>query len=392
MIMHIDKHIKDIMPEIINIRHEIHANPEPAYTEHNTAKLICNFLSRYGYIVQRRVAKTGIVGILDTCCPGPVVAIRADMDALPITETNVGLVYASKHKGYMHACGHDGHIANLLCTAVVLSQIKSQLCGKIKLIFQPAEEIGSGAFELIKAGVLDNPSVDYILGLHNWPNLPEGHIGVKDHEILIGLDTFDIQVQGKGGHSSNMSKCKDPIHAACQLKLALESIPKHLEGLTAFDSIAVTQVHGGSTYNVIPDQAILAGSFRSTSDKAREMILKNLKITCKRMAELNDIKIDVSLEKSVPPTVNTSKVAKLVYDTACDALGTSNTTWLKETCRGSEDFSYFLKKVKGCFFLVGNGNANRNLHMSCYDFNDNIIPRATKVLVNSVVALLNSKP
>lgn len=383
----IQKILNDLLPEIIKIRKEIHACPELRYEEHQTARLVTHFLQQWGYEVKTAIAKTGITTVIDSGKPGKTVALRADMDALPIHE-QTGLPYASKNIGKMHACGHDGHTATLLAVAGTLIHCRDLFKGKIKLIFQPAEEGGAGAAVMTKEGVLENPKVDAIFGYHNMP-LPLGKIAVKSDCIFAGADFFSIKIYGKGAHAAFPEKSVDPIWIGSNIVQALQSVVSR--SIAAVDPIvlSVTEFHAGNAVNIIPDEARLTVSLRTTSSEVRAQALEQCRKLVGGIAESFGARAIIETISECPATINTSKETNLVLKTAKELYGESNVMQISHPTLATEDFAFFLEKIPGCFFLVGNGENNSTLHTPHYDFQDSIIPIAAELLINTAINFLN---
>src|SRR5216683_863722 len=265
--------IADFQPEMADWRHEVHAHPETAFAEHRTAELVARLLESFGVAVDRGVARTGVIGTLVGSKPGHsrpdgrAIALRADMDALPIQEKN-GFAHASQHQGRMHACGHDGHTAMLLGAAKYLAETRN-FAGTVHFIFQPAEENEGGARLMVEEGVLDRYPVDAVYGMHNWPGLPAGQFAIRPGPMMAAFDIFEIAVAGRGAHAAMPHLGIDPVVAAAQIVTGLQTIASRnihpLEGAV----VSVTQIHGGDTWNVIPDSVVLRGTTRSFDPAVR---------------------------------------------------------------------------------------------------------------------------
>jgi hippurate hydrolase len=379
----IQKLLEKLLPEIIQARQTLHACPELKYEEQETAKLVAEYLKRWGYEVTESLAKTGISAVLDSGKPGKTVALRADMDALPILE-QTGLTYASKNSGKMHACGHDGHTATLLAVAGTLIHCRELFKGKIKFIFQPAEEGGGGAAEMIKAGVLENPKVDAIFGYHNMP-LPLGKVAVKSDCIFAGADFLTIKIHGKGAHAAFPEKSINPIWIGSRIVQALQSVVSH--EIPAV--LSVTEFHAGNTFNVIPEDARLTISLRTTSPEVRAQALQQCQNITDEIAKSIGASVEIETIYACPPTMNTVAESELVMHTAQTLYGKSNVIAMKHPAMVTEDFAFYLEKIPGCFFLVGNGEVNSALHTPFYNFQDSVIPIAANVLINSAINYLN---
>lgn len=381
-------YIKKIQQEIIEIRHAIHSYPELKYEEHETAKLVFQTLKKFGFEnITAQIAGTGVSVVLDSGKPGKTVGLRADMDALPITELT-SLPYSSQNHEKMHACGHDGHTATLLAAASALKQNTDKFKGRIKFIFQPAEEGGLGALEMIKAGVLENPKVDAIFGYHNLP-FALGKIGIRSGSLMSGVDFFSIKIKGKGGHGATPHLCVDPILIGSTLVQALQSIASRFIPSSEQFVLSITQFHGGTAPAVIPEDVTLTGTMRTMSASIRETALQHFHKIIEGVAHSFSVQINVDITLSVPATVNTVAETKLVEQTATNLFGKNNIVQFEQPVMFAEDFSFFLEKVPGCYFFVGNGENSPGLHTPTYDFQDNIIPIAASLLAQTAVNYLN---
>lgn len=379
--------IEEYLAEIISIRHAIHRQPELRYEELKTAKLITETLQSYGYEPITGIAKTGVSALLDSGNPGKTIALRADMGALPIQEIS-GVPFSSENAGVMHACGHDGHIATLLLAAKVLMEHRRSFNGRIKFIFQPAEELGFGAREMINEGILKNPKVDAIFGYHNIPTLSEGKIYLRTGCIFGGLVTFAITVQGIGGHASAPEKSVDPIYAGSLIIQGLQSIVSR--NISPFDPIviSVTQFHAGNADNVIPDKATLRGSIRFVENATFETIKIKIANVAKQIGAGVGAEVAVHFENEVPSTINTAEEVELVKKTATILFGNENVIEMKNNLMVTEDFSFYLQEIPGCFFLVGTGENKPYCHHPAYQFEDNIIPIAAETMIYTALNYL----
>ncbi len=380
--------LQSLIPEIIKLRRKLHANPELAYQENNTAKVIADTLHKFGYAATTGIGVTGVSAILDSGKPGKTVALRADMDALPIQELT-GLPYQSTIADKMHACGHDGHVATLLAVAGALHPLANQFKGKIKFIFQPAEEGRAGAAAMIKDGILENPTVDAIFGYHNMPDIPLGIIATRPGCLLASMDTFSIRIQGKGGHAAQPHKTIDPILIGAHIVQALQSIVSRFTAPTESIVLSITQFHGGNAFNIIPDEVELAGTLRTTSTETQKAVKLQINNIINGIAQSYLANINVDFIDYFLPTINHAKETQLVLDAATQLFGTHRGQKLEVPHMISEDFSYYLDKIPGCFFFVGTGGTV-SLHNSHFDFNDDIIPIAAEMLGNIAINYLNT--
>lgn len=351
--------------KVVTWRRDIHEHPELGNEETRTAAKVAELLKSFGLEVHTGVARTGVVGILKGGKPGPVVALRADMDALPLTETT-GLAYASTVKavylgqpvGVMHACGHDTHVAMLLGAAEVLSQVRAELPGTIKFIFQPAEE-GSvpgtvgGAKLMVQEGVLENPKVDAVFGLHIWASAPVGQLWYRPRGEMASSDRFQIKVVGRGSHGAKPWASIDPIVTAAQLINSLQTIVSRQVDLTQDAAVlTVGTVQAGVRYNVIPPDATLAGTIRAFSPETQHRIWDDIRRTAKGVAESNGATAEVSIEPYVPVTYNDPALTTRMLPTMQRVAGQQNVVEIKAVT-GAEDFACYQEKVPGLFVFLG---------------------------------------
>ena len=280
-----EKLLRALLPELVEFRHDLHQHPEPGYEERRTSQKVAERLKESGkFRIETGIAQTGLVATLGSDKAGKCMALRADMDCLPIME-NSGKLYASQNAGYMHACGHDGHTTCLLGTALSLAQLEDQLRGPVKFIFQPAEEGGAGGKAMIEAGVLKDPEVDMVFGLHGWPQLELGKIGYVSGPMMANADLFEIQIQGRGGHAAFPHEAVDPILIASRVVTVLQSITS--PSLAGADGVVVTvaKISGGTTYNVIPDTVKLLGTIRTLNHKSRQWVFDRIESIATKTAQ-----------------------------------------------------------------------------------------------------------
>lgn len=380
--------LNQFLPEIIELRHDLHAHPELAHEEFETAALVSKTLRKFGYEVTEHIAGTGVSAVLDSGKPGKTVALRADMDALPIHE-KTDLPYASKIAGKMHACGYDGHTATLLAAAGALIHCKEQFKGKIKFIFQPAEETGTGAAALIEAGILENPKVDAIFGYHNSTKSDFGVCKTKMDCLFASQDVFTVTIHGKGGHGAFPHLTVDPIYIGTAIIQALQGIVSRSNAPTEAVVLSVTQFHAGNTHNVIPAEATFQGTLRAITPANRAMLKEKLITITKNVAASFGATATINFSYSFPPTFNHPQETQLTYDVAKKVLGDKNVSWLEEPGMASEDFSYYLEKIPGSYFWIGMGLKDVAPHQPCYQFNDAIIPIASEILAQVAIEYLN---
>jgi amidohydrolase len=361
----IDKRAAAIEKDLLAWRRHLHQHPELSNREVETAKFVAEKLRSFGLQPQAGVAKTGVVAVVQGARPGPVVALRADMDALPVTE-DVELPFASKAKGeyegrpvgVMHACGHDTHMAIALAAAKILSDLKGQLRGSVKFIFQPAEEGAprdeepAGAELMVKEGVLKGPDVSAIFGLHVFANVPAGHLGWRSGPFMAAADTFDITVRGRQTHGAAPWAGVDPIVVASQIVLGLQTIVSRQVDITAQPAIVtVGQFEGGVRNNIIPDTARLVGTIRTFDDRMQADIHERVKRTAQRIAEAAGATADVRIDRGYPVTSNHPQLTARMLPTLERVAGKQLVELGKIT--GAEDFTYFQREVPGMFIFLG---------------------------------------
>ena len=379
----------EIQGEIAAIRRDIHAHPELAYEEHRTSDIVAARLAEWGLEVTRGLGKTGLVGTLRRGNSLKAIGLRADMDCLPMDETN-DFEHASKNPGRMHACGHDGHTAMLLGAAKVLSE-KRDFEGAVHFIFQPAEEGGGGGKAMIDDGLFEKFPCDAVFAIHNKPGLPLGTIATKPGPLLAAADRWDLRISGKGGHAAHPHLAKDPLIVAANLVLALQTIVSRNMDPFAASVVTVGFVKGGSAYNVIPTDAHVGGTTRTTTPEARKLIEARIREICDGAARMYDVNIDVEYRYGYPPTINNAQRAAFAIDVAAGICGPHGVRDNVQASMGAEDFSYMLEKVPGAMVWLGNGGEDGNgagLHNSRYDFNDMAIPFGVSFFVNTVERFL----
>jgi|LSQX01.3.fsa_nt_gb amidohydrolase len=384
----IDDLIDEVMPDVIRIRRQIHAWPELGFEEHKTSSLCAEILRKLGVDSVQTVAGTGVVGTLQGCDSAFTVALRADMDALPITE-ETGLGFSSQRPGLMHACGHDGHVAVLLGTAMVLARLRQMVKGNVKFIFQPAEESLGGAKHMIDAGILENPNVDAIFALHLWPSIPLGDIAVHVGAAMAALDKFNITLKGSGGHAATPHNSADTLVTASLLVLAMQTIvSREIDPLEPV-IVSIGQLTAGSTYNAIADSAQLYGTVRTLTDSVRKRIPEL--IERKTIGVTEGTGTDYSFEYTFgyPPVMNDTAASKLVLRTCKAILGDKHAQMADKPSMVGEDFAYYLEKVPGAIFLVGTGSRTP-LHHPCFDFDETALKIGVRAMTHIVVTALGS--
>jgi amidohydrolase len=380
------KRIDEMKDWLIEIRRTIHMHPELGFEEIETARLVAGWLEKFGFQVKTGVAKTGVVGLLEGKKPGKTIAIRADMDALPMDEARP-VTYASKVKGKMHACGHDAHVAILLGVARFFSSTPDQVKGRIKWIFQPAEEGGGGGKIMVEEGVLENPKVDAIFGTHVFPLLPVGKVGVYEREGLAATDRFTVKIIGKGGHGAFPHLCKDPIVAAGHLITQVHSIVSRNINPQDGAVITIGKISGGTAFNIIPDEVELVGTVRSLTPQVQEELKKRIEEVTKGVAQSFGMDYRYDFEYGYPMLINDPEMSKLVARACAKGIGKENIEWVKPAM-GGEDFAYYLQKVPGAFFRLGNRNEAKGTihpyHSSLFDIDEDILPLGVEMFVRII--------
>ncbi len=357
---------------IIKMRRDLHRIPETAYTEKKTSAYVADYLNKLELEVQTGIAQYGVVGLMKTDRPGPTLMIRADMDALPLKE-DTGLRFASEHEGAMHACGHDAHMAMVLGAATVLNKIKNELKGNIKFLFQPAEEGPGGAKPMIEAGVMENPKVDYSIGCHVWPDIPEGTIGVRPGPFMAAMDRFDIKIKGSGGHGAMPHLCVDSLEVGTQVVSALQRIvSRHMDPLEP-TVVTVGTIHAGTAFNIIPAEAELSGTTRTFNPDTWDTWESRLEKVVRGVCESMGVDFELKYSQGYPVTINDESAAEIVRRCAEKVVGEDRVVVPQKTM-GGEDFAFYLQKSKGCFFALGVGREGAvPVHNPKFDFNEDVL-------------------
>ena len=384
----IDSIAARLAPELVALRKTLHQHPELAFEEHETAKAVGAFLGKLKIPFKSGIGKTGIVAVLEGAKPGRTIGIRADMDALPIHE-QTGLAFASKIQGKMHACGHDVHTVIALGVAAALSEMRGELKGRVKFIFQPAEETLSGARAMIADGALDDPKVDLILGYHNWPAVVAGKVGYNAGAVMAAADAFDITLKGRDGHGAHPHLAVDTLAAAAQLVAQLQTIVSREVKPTSSAVLTIGELHAGRARNIIAGTAELKGICRTLEPGLSE----KMEAAVRRMLEgiKAGMRVDYSLEwkRMAPPLRNNEDVLDSLLTSARAALGEENVLQLPEPSMGSEDFAWFAEEVPAAHLRIGSkiDGLETAIHRSNYDCNELAIPVGVRVLARAALDL-----
>ena len=364
------------------IRRDIHAHPELCFHEDRTSDTIAALLTEWGLPVHRGLGKTGVVAVIDgNKGPGRSIGLRADIDALPVTEKNT-FAHVSTHPGKMHACGHDGHTAMLLAAAHHLSRNRD-FAGRVVCIFQPAEEGGGGAREMIKDGLFDKFPVDAVFGMHNWPGLPAGHFALKAGPVMASSNEFHIVVRGKGSHAAMPHLGLDPLPAACQMALGFQTIISRNKNPQEAGVISVTMIHAGEATNVVPDTVEIQGTARTFTTELLDLIESRMRDMAQHTAQAFGMECDFAFHRNYPPTINHAAETAFAHRIMVELVGEAAVHGF-EPSMGAEDFAYMLQARPGAYVIIGNGGGDHRspghgagpctLHNASYDFNDDIIP------------------
>ncbi len=364
---------EDIRQSMVAWRRDIHANPETAFEEHRTANVVAQALMLMGLPVHRGLAVTGVVATLKNG-EGPSIALRADLDALNMQELG-SQAHASRCVGKMHACGHDGHTAMLLGAAAHLARHKP-FRGTVHFVFQPGEENEGGGRVMVDEGLFDQFPADAVFGMHNFPQMPRGHFAIRTGTMTAFLDTFEISVTGKGSHGAMPETGIDSIVVASQLVNALQTIVSRRTGATESAVVSVTQIHGGDTWNVIPETTVLRGTVRTLDPAVQDRTEAAMRQVCEGVAQTHGAKVALKYMRGYPGVVNTPAETAAAVAAAASLVGETQVHTDIPPAMGSEDFAFMLQKRPGAYIGIGAGEGANDppVHNPYYDFNDNILP------------------
>ncbi len=372
------------------LRRDFHRHPELGFNEFRTAGIVARELTALGLEVTSGVGKTGVVALLEGARPGPTILMRFDMDALPIME-ETGAEYASENPGVMHACGHDAHTAIGLTVARLLNDQKQNLGGRVKFIFQPAEEGLGGAEGMLADGILENPSPDCALALHVWNNKPLGWLGISKGYVMAASEEFEVVIQGQGGHGAIPNLAVDPVVATAQIISALQTIVSRNVAPVDTAVVTVTAVHGGEAFNVIPPLMTFRGTIRTFKPEVRAVVLERFNQIVTGIAASLGCQAEIKLIPSTPALFNDDRITEQVQKVAVEMPGmTMDTTF---NTMGSEDMAFMLQRVPGCYFMIGSANhaAGKDAphHHPRFDIDEGALPKAVGLMATAAAQILN---
>lgn len=380
---------KELFPFTQTIRRDLHRHPELGFHETRTAAIVAKELSALGLEVSSGIATTGVAAMLEGAHPGPIALVRFDMDALPIME-QTGAEYASENPGVMHACGHDGHVAIGLTVARILSARLDQLHGAVKFVFQPAEEGLGGAEGMIEAGILENPTVDFSLGLHLWNEKPVGWVSVTGGPLMAGAEIFDVTIEGKGGHGALPQETIDPITATAQIIASLQTIVSRNVSPLETAVVSVCQLRAGDTFNVIPQTVSFSGTIRTYNLAVRQRTIDRFEAVIKGVAEAMGCTAQIKVNRLTPAVINNPEIAARLRPAITAIPGLNVVEGYRSMV--SDDMAFMMEKAPGCYIMVGSANAERGLnyghHNPKFDFDEAVLPNAVSVMTAAVLEML----
>ena len=379
-----------LTPQLVELRKKLHQHPELAFEEHETARAVSQFLDKLGIKHRKGVGKTGIVAVLEGAKPGRTIGIRADMDALPIHE-DTGLAFASKIPGKMHACGHDVHTVIALGVAATLAEMKDVLSGRIKFIFQPAEETLSGAAAMIADGALEDPKMDAILGYHNWPQVKAGTVGYHPEAVMASADAFDLTIKGKTGHGAHPHNAIDALAAAAYFVTQVQTVISREIAPLSPAVLTIGEFHSGTARNVIAPTAVLRGSVRTQEAGLSGAIEAAVRRMLEGMKTGMRIEYDLDWKRVAPVLRQHPATLAKVLASAKQVLGEGNIVAMPQPSMGSEDFAWFAEKVPAAHLRIGSkiDGLDTAIHKANYDCNELAIPTGVRVVARAALDLAN---
>ncbi|MEW5865694.1 MAG: amidohydrolase [Bacillota bacterium] len=382
---------RDVLADMVALRRDLHANPELGGKEQRTAGIVASRLRALGASVRDGIAGTGVVGVISGARPGPCIAVRADMDALPI-EDRKDVEYRSRVPGVMHACGHDGHVAMLLGVAKILKALSGEFSGSVKLIFQPAEEGPGGAEPMIKGGVLSDPDVSAVVSTHIWPDLPTGVVAVRSGPVMAAVDGIDITIRGEGGHGAAPHRSVDAIVVAAQAIMALQTIASRQVNPVDPMVLTIGTISGGYRHNVIADEVRMSGTLRTLNPALRKTVPGIIDRTLAGVTQSAGGTYEFTRTPGYPALINDETVASVIAESAKRLLGKRHVIEEIEPSMGGEDFAYFLQEVPGAMFMLGAGNPSKGAkypaHHPRFDFDEDAMANGVALMVDVVLELL----
>ena len=389
-IQNLKTQIARIAPDMVKVRRTIHQNPEIALKEFDTSALIRKLLKQAGIPALKPFLETDVVAMVKGKKPGKNVTLRADIDALPLLE-KTGLPYASKRKGTMHACGHDGHTAMLLGAALLLNRRRDQLSGSVRFVFQPGEEIVAAGKQLVDKGALQNPRPDAVFAVHAWAGMPLGAVASKPGALLAASDFFTVEVKGKGAHGSRPEDSIDPILTAARIVDALQSVVSREVSSLEPVVVSVCRISGGTNGNVIPDSTEIEGTTRYLRPELKQKIESSIRRIVKGVCDSMGASFSFKYSSPYIPTINDDRMVALGKTVALRVLGPGKWFDLTSPSMGAEDFSYYIRKYPGAMFRLGMGEKSASLHNSHFDFNDKAIASGILFLVSLALEVLREE-
>ncbi len=376
--------IKGLEPDLIELRHRLHQDPELSDQEERTSTVVADRLLALGLKVRAGVGGHGVIARLQGDQPGRTIALRADMDALPIQEEN-DVPYRSRNPGVMHACGHDGHTTILLGAAQLLASRRDRIAGEVRFLFQHAEETVDGARRMVQGGAMDG--VDAVLGLHGWPYVGLGQIGIRSGPMMASADTFDITIHGVGAHAAYPHLAVDPILIGGQIVTTLQSLSSREVDPNQPVVVTVAQFHAGTAYNIIPGTARIAGTVRTLNTELRASMPDRIRRIAEGICAASRATCEMQYIEGTPPVVNDSSMTDLVRETASEVLGPENVIDVPHPSMGAEDFAVYLERAPGTMFRLGLGPVS-NLHTPTFNFDDRAVPVGIELFVRTAERFL----
>lgn len=388
----IDAIVERITPDLIALRRKLHQHPELAFEEHETARAITQYLKNIGITPRTGIGKTGVVGLVDGAAHGRRIGVRSDIDALPVTEQS-GVAFASQVPGKMHACGHDAHTVIALGVAHVLQLMREKLKGGVKVIFQPAEETLQGAAAMIADGVLDEPTMDAIVGYHNWPLLETGCVGFHPVAVMASSDAFDIVLKGKAGHAAHPHLAVDALVGAAHLITQLQTVVSRDIAPAIPAVVTIGQMEAGTARNVIAERVVLRGSARAVDPAAAKQVEASVRRIVQGTAAAFRLEHEITWNRQAPVLRNDARTLERVLDSARDVLGADKVIDLGAASMGSEDFAWFAERIPAAHLRIGSKipGLETAIHRSNYDCNELAIPIGVKTVTRAVLDLLAEK-